>query len=85
MMWFFKKISEDDKVVNIGYSYLEDTCDGLIIYNKKTHEKTLSKVYLVKNYDEDFSLYVGKKAFRFLDRLIANNMIKNTPIQIATG
>ena len=85
MIWFFKKVSEDENIIIIGYSFQEDTCDGRIIYNKKTHEKTLAKVYLVKNYDEEFSLFVGEKAFQYLNRLVRKNMITEKPITISIG
>lgn len=86
MIWTLKKISEDDKVINIGYSYEDNySCDGLIVYDKKANTMELVKVSPVPGKDERYAKFVGKRAFQFAFSLMYKNMLTEKPYTVVTG
>lgn len=86
MIWTLKKISEDDKVINIGYSYEKNhSCDGLIVYDKKANTMKLVKVSPVPGEDEEFAKFAGKRAFQFAFSLMYKNMLTEKPYTVVTG
>ena len=86
MIWTLKKISEDDKVINIGYSYEDNySCDGLIVYDKKTDTMKLVKVSPVPGENDGFAKFVGEKAFYFARGLLNENKLTEKPYTVVTG
>lgn len=86
MIWTLKKISENDKSIVIGYSYGNNhSCDGIIVYDKLTHENTLKKLSYIEGKSEHFAHFVGEKAFQFIHGLLRQNKLTERPYIVVTG
>ncbi len=86
MVWTLKKIAENENTITIGYSYENNrSCDGIIIYDKKTHENSLKKISPVQGENTDFSRFVGEKAFQFIHGLLRDKKLTEKPYVIYTG
>lgn len=80
MNWHFKKNSETDEIIEVGYSYEKNNaCDGVIVYNKSTREPSL-KVLSVGS-----SAATAQRAFQFVCSLIKNNCLTENVFNVRTG
>nr|DAW47692.1 MAG TPA: hypothetical protein [Caudoviricetes sp.] len=69
MRWVFKKNTENDNIIEIGYSHNNDDCDGIIIYDKKL------QILNIKKYSDGCDEYDSKRAFQFIYGLLEEDNV----------
>lgn len=80
MRWTFRKNNEDVNTIEIGYSYGSDeTCDGVIIYEKDTED------VFVKKHSYSCDEFESKRAFQFIYGLIEDKKLTSKKYILCTG
>lgn len=80
MNWHFKKNSEINGIIEVGYSFEQnETCDGIIIYEKS------SKKPVIKKLSNGSSLGVAQRGSRFLHCLIGEDKLTERVFNVRTG
>ena len=80
MRWVFKKNSENQNVIEIGYSYgTDDSCDGVITYDKSKEELKLKRL------SESASELKSERAFQYIYGLLDDNELTYKKYIVCTG
>lgn len=80
MNWYFKKMSETEDIIEIGFSYgVNETCDGILLYDKKTLMPTV-----VKN-SEGPNEYANRKCGQFVHHLVRDNKLSEQVVRVCSG
>lgn len=80
MNWHYRKNFEVNGIVEVGYSYENnETCDGIIQYDKTTRTSTIEKI------SEGCSLGVAQRGARFIPMLIDEDKLTEKVFNIRTG
>jgi len=80
MRWYVKKQIENSDAVLISYSYEKnDTCDGLLKYNKSTDEISIEKM------SDGADEFATRWLFQHIYSLLADNKLTNTRRTVAIG
>jgi len=80
MRWYVKKQSENNDNILINYSYEKnDTCDGLLKYNKISDKITIEKM------SDGADEFATKRLFSHIYGLLDKNQLNEKRYMVATG
>ncbi|MGI6530438.1 MAG: hypothetical protein ACOX3J_12310 [Clostridia bacterium] len=80
MIWYVKLLEQNEDFVTIGYSFEQnDTCDGIIKYEKKDDR------FLIEFLSEGCNEFNTKRLFPHLYRLMDNGSLTFRPYMVAIG
>ena len=79
MRWWIVKKRETDDIIEIAFSYEDGNPDGIVIYNKRANELTVTKA------PDNCSKIIAKKVCQYIWGLMRTGKLTEKGYWIITG